>query len=302
MSVPRLSLVVLVGLVLGTAPASGQLSGRCFDATLGPWSPIEGTHTLDGPPVPPPDQSSFLGYEFPPRVLLTALPLRRGSEEWRRVDVPEGALPVARPFRNWRATEDSLWISLSDRFTSTLSVLVRAPDRWAGILRNSSDNVGTQLYSRPIELQEADCQSPPPVPASGDTPAPRVVPSSSGPPIALAELLPDVYEVRLSQSRFSSAEWVVDPAPSGYWVGTDSVRVGRNRDGLVSEIDVRYPEGFDPTALRSGLLAEFGSGRAVTIGGSSVDRLSWQNGSTRASLLIGGGLVRVLLIDPRMQY
>ena len=137
MPAPRSPLATLFAIALATAPASGQLSGRCFDATLGPWSPIEGTHRQDGPPAPPPDPSGSLVYAFPPRVLLTALPPRsnRGSEEWRRVDVPEGALPVPKPFQSWRAAEDSLWIFLNDGFANTLSALARAPDGWVGILR-----------------------------------------------------------------------------------------------------------------------------------------------------------------------
>lgn len=292
MAVGRATLICATTLVLAAKPALGQLSGRCFDATLGTWSRIEGTHRLAGDPAPPPDQSlDSLLYAFPPRLLLSDLPPRRGGEDWRRVEVPDGALPVPKPFQRWRVDGDSLQIFLGDGFTSASSTLRRDQGRWHGILRTRSDNMGTQLYSRPIELRETACASPPPALASADVPAPRMVPSSSGPPIVLAQPVPEVYAVQ----PLRRLEWVVGPRLSGYWAGSDSVFVRRNRDGLVSQIDIRYPEGFDATALEDGLRAEFGSGRP------DAPWLSWWNRSTRASLQ-AGGRVRVLLIDPRMRY
>ena len=50
MSIPRSSLVSLVAIALATAPASGQLSGRCLDATLGPWGiGLRETRLMVGP-------------------------------------------------------------------------------------------------------------------------------------------------------------------------------------------------------------------------------------------------------------
>jgi hypothetical protein len=286
------SFVAFGTVLLCSTSAAAQLSGSCFDATMGSWSPIVGTHSGDRPPARAPDQSGdSMFYAFPPRILLSADSPRGGGDGWSRVEVPQGALPVPKPFMGWRAEEDSLWVGMGDGFTSTSSALARGQDAWEGVLRTRSDNLGSQLYSRPITLRETDCESPPPVPASADAPAPRVVLSSAGPHIALGETVPDVYQLQ----PVRSFEMVMGLVLDSYWVGSDSVLIHRNEDGLISEIDIRYPEGFDPSALRAGLLEEFGPGQP------DAPWLSWWNRSTR-SILQTGGRIRVLLIDPRMRY
>ncbi len=92
-----------------------------------------------------------------------------------------------------------------------------------------------------------------------------------------------------------SYELIVDLRPSGYWVGSDSVLVRTNPDGLISEIDIRYPVGFDPAGLQAGLRSEFGPGRP------NPSWSAWWNRTTQASLQVGDR-TRVLPIDPRMGY
>ena len=222
--------------VLMVSEAEAQLANHCFDADLGGWSPIEGTHVGDGPPLDPPSESAdSMFYAFPPRVLFTdEAPPRRGGPGVYRLDVPARALQVPKPFRWWTLQGDSLSIALGDGFTSVAAVLRRSKDRWVGLLRNRSDNVGRQLYERPIVLREADCDSEPPVLASSDVPAPRSVPSSTGPPLQLGRPIPSDYSTEPVRSFLV----VHGLEPAGHWAGSDSLLVQVNADGLISHIEV----------------------------------------------------------------
>jgi hypothetical protein len=284
-----LSSVVLAG-ALATG-ASGQTQGVCFDADLGPWSPIEGTHTQTGEPAGPPSESlDSLFYSFLPRVMLTGADFSSAPDDWFGVEVPAGALSVPKPFRSWRRAGDSLWIRLSDGFTGTNSAMARTGDGWVGILRASSDNGGVQLYQRSIELRPADCRSPPPALASDDVPAPHSIPSGSGGDLVLERPVPEEY--RLVAVR--SMHQVVGIDPTGYWAGAETVLVRLNADDLVAEIHVGYPEGFDGATLRDGLLGDFG------IGARGLSGPSWWNRSTRTFLSVEGR-VAVQMIAPRLR-
>lgn len=288
----RVWVPMLVTLLMASESAA-QLANRCFDANLGEWSPIEGTHLADGPPAGPPSESpDSMFYAFPPRVLLTDEPPPRmdGSDIYR-LDVPPEALQVPKPFRWWSLQGDSLSVGLGDGFTSVTGVLRRSGHAWVGSLRNWSDNGGTQLYERRIELRRVDCASEPPVLASLDPPAPRSVPSTTGPPLQLGRPVPSDYVTEPVRSMFV-VRGLQAPAP---WAGSDSIFVRLNSDGLISHIELRFPEGFDSEPLESELLATFGSGRV------DAPWPAWWNRTTRSSLQVGGR-VRVLLIDPRMRY
>lgn len=283
---------LLMILVL-TSETEAQLAGRCFDADLGGWSAIEGTHLVDGPPVGPPNESpDSMSFAFPPRVLFTdEAPARMGGSEGYRLDVPSEALQVPKPFRWWTLQGDSLSVGLASRFTGVTAVLGPSQDGWEGRLRNWSDNRGTQLYERPIVLREVDCASEPPVLASSDAAAPRSVPSSNGPPLQLARPVPSDYMTEPVRSFLV----VQGLQAAGPWAGSDSVLVGVNNDGLIFHIELRYPEGFDAGPLQTELLAEFGPGR------TDSPWPAWWNRTTRSSLQLGSR-VRVLMIDPLMRY
>lgn len=283
----------VVMVLLLTSETAAQLSGRCFDADLGGWSPIEGTHQGDRPPVGPPSQSpDSMSYVFPPRVLFTdEVPSRMSGSDGYRVDIPPQAIQVPKPFRWWTLLGDSLSVGLSSGFTGVTAVLRRSQDGWDGLLRNWSDNMGTQLYERPIVLREVDCDSEPPMLASSDAAAPRSVPSSTGPPLELARPVPSDYMTEPVRSFLV----VQGLEAAGSWAGSDSVLVSVNSDGLISHIELRYPEGFDAGPLEAELLAEFGPGR------TDSSWRAWWNRTTRSSLQLGSR-VRVLMIDPRMRY
>ena len=283
----------VLAVLLMASEAEAQLANHCFDAELGGWSPIEGTHLGDGAPVGPPSESAdSMFYAFPPRVLFTdEAPPRGGGRGVYRLDIPARALQVPKPFRWWTLQGDSLLVGLGDGFTSVAAVLRRSDDGWVGLLRNRSDNVGGQLYERPIVLRETDCDSEPPVLASSDAPAPRSVPSSTGPPLQLGRPMPSDYSTEPVRSFLV----VRGLEPAGHWAGSDSVLVQVNADGLISHIEVRYPEGFDSGPLEAELIAGFGPGRADS------PWPAWWNRTTRSSLQVGSR-VRVMLIDPRMRY
>lgn len=279
--------------LLLTSETAAQLSGRCFDADLGGWSPIAGTHLVDGPPVGPPSESAdSMFYAFPPRVLFTdEAPSRMDRSGAYRLDIPEQALQVPKPFRWWTLQGDSLSVGLSDGFTSVTASLRRSNDGWEGLLRTRSDNMGTQRYERLIVLRGVDCDSEPPVLASSDAAAPRSVPSSTGPPLELARPVPSDYMTEPVRSFLL----VQGLEAAGPWAGSDSVLVRVNRDGLISRIELRYPQGFDAGPLEAELLAEYGPGRPDS------SWPVWWNRTTRSSLQVGSR-VRLRMIDPRMRY
>ena len=284
--------LLVAAIAASPAPSGAQLASACFDSALGPWTPIPGTHHLEGEPAPPPSATQdSIFYEFPPRILLTGTPVGRGDGGSYRIDVPKGALPSSKPFRSWRVVGDTLHMSLGDGFTIVQAALTRASDRWVGHVRMWSDNVGRQLYRRPISLLEMDCASEPPVPAAADPVAPRSIPSSNGPPLTLAETIPEGYVVQ----EVRSFQMIREFEPAGYWEGVDSVLVQVNRDGLVERIEMRYPRGFDTSTLEAGLRSDFGPGR------SDAPWPTWGNRITRVYLQ-AGSFVRVLMIDPSMEY
>ena len=271
------------------AGADGQLANRCFDSDLGPWTPIDGTHQLAGEPAGPPLEPRIaLFYSFPPRLLLADRPFER-DDRWRRVEVPEGALPVPKHYRSWRLERDTLRIGLSDGFTGVRARLVAEASGWRGVLSTFSDQGGSQLYQRTIRLDEADCSSDPPVPASTDPRLPRAVPGGTGPALRLGRLLPTAYELE-PDVRIGPGGWLRGFTPGGYWAGAERVAIRLGVDSLVSRIELRYPDGFDTRELAEGLTADFGPGWPDS------PWPTWWNHSTRA-FLQQGSLPRVVLID-----
>lgn len=288
----KVGVLCVAWICFGAAPVSAvQLAGQCLDSELAPWRPIEGSHLGPGAPQGPPSETNdSLFYAFPPRLELTSVALPRG-ENWRQVRVPTNALQVPKPYRSWRTAGDTLVIALSDDFTGVIGSLTPTSDGWVGELRMRSDNLGSQLYSRGVVLRPVDCESEPPIPASADAPAPRAIPSAAGPALTLGEPVPEGYEARRVRAGF----WLADFRTAGYWSGSDSVFVRTNPDGLVSDIVVRYPAGFDASILEAGLIREHGPGRPDP----SVP--TWWNRTTRAYLSLGQR-PSVRLIDPRMRY
>jgi hypothetical protein len=288
----------LVTGALAIAVGAGQVAaqaGTCYDATLGPWTPIEGSARTQEARRPPPDESSdSLSYLFPPRILLSERPVERGTEERFVIVVPEDALTVPKSSLAWRIDGDSLGVWVMDWTSGVRGWASRTDGGWSGTLESWSHQLGLQRYSRAIRLDAVDCATPPPVPSVADRPAPRAIPSVSGPSLRLGEPVPEGYELR----PVRLFEMVLDLEPAGYWAGADSVFVIRNARGLVEQIEVRYPPGFEGLELRDGLLDEFGPGEA--------DRFwaSWENRTTRAALQLARseGRTRVILIDPRMEH
>ena len=283
----------VVSVCLSATPVLAcQLASQCLDADLGPWQPIEGTHSAPGTPQGPPSETDdSLFYAFPPRIHLTEALASTGRPGVFRLDVPANALQVPKPYRSWRTSDGTLFIALGDGFTGVAAALTSMSAAWEGDLRMWSDNFGTQLYSRRLVLRPVECTSDPPIPASADLAAPRAVPSATGSALALGEPIPDGYEARSVRSQL----WLVGFRPTGYWAGSDSVFVRTNRDGLISDIEVRYPTGFDAALLEAGLLSDYGPGRP------DASRLVWWNRTTRARLWVDGR-PSVLLVDPRMRY
>lgn len=273
--------------LIGVAEARAQLAGRCFDSSFGPWEPIEGTHTLpsDPPPPPGPEHETQL---FPPRLLLDGRPFHR-DRRWNRVEVPDGALPVPRPYRIWRLEADTLRVSLTDGFTGSRGRFVIEGERWTGTVEYAIDNGGVQRYDRDAALVEVDCTSEPPIPASADPPSPRAVPGDSGPPLELGEPLPEIYRVTLDP-RFRAGGPVIGFVPAGVWDGADLVRVHFGPDDRISEIELIYPEGFSMDDLAEALIGEFGAGDPAS------SWLMWRNHSTR-TFLRRSGRPDVVLLD-----
>lgn len=277
----------------GSPLPAQELVGSCFDTTLGEWEAVADSHSYDSPVPPPPEErSDSLYHSFPLRLQLTDLdpvvPWGGGSH---RFVVPEGALPVPMPFLRWEVEDGRMTISASGNFTGTVAELERQGDAWAGPLRTWTDMFDYQLYERSVELREVDCTSPPPLAASADIPLLRELPLDGGPPLRLAERLPDAYVATTHPIR--SWEWIDGATPAGYWAGADSVFVNRTAEGLIERIEVRYPDDFDASAVWAGLVAELGA----PLPGLS----SWMNRSTYVFIRRDYS-PKVLLRDPRLEY
>lgn len=266
---------------------SAQLVDRCFDSQLEPWAPIEGTHTLDTEPRDPPS-AEYDTQLFPPRLLFDGRPIDR-APEWRRIEIPEGALPVPRRYRSWKLDGDTLRLALTDGLSGVRGWFVEAAGVWQGTLETVTDHGGSQRFRRDARLVGADCGSPPPVPASSDPPAPRTVPAIDGPSLSVGRRVPDVYTLD-PDPRVGAGGWLMGFEPAGDWGGAERILVTLGVDSLVARFEMRYAEGFDTGALARHLVAEFGPGRP------DAPWLTWSNHSTR-SFFQESGSPRVVFID-----
>lgn len=275
-------------LLLVVAPAGqAQLAGRCYDSSFEPWEPIEGTHTLDAEPPAPPSAEHDTRL-FPPRLLFGVEPVQR-APDWNRVEIPEGALPLPRPFRSWRLEGDTLRIGLTDGFSGVRGWFVERDGGWQGSIETVTDHGGSQRFRRSAALEEAACDSPPPVPASADPPAPRSVLAIGGPPLEVGRRVPEPYGID-PDPRVGNGGWLMGFEPGGYWSGAERFLVFLDADAIVWRIEVRYPEGFDASQVARGLVQDFGTGVP------DAPWLSWSNHSTRA-FLQESGAPRAVLMD-----
>ncbi len=267
--------------------ASAQLVDGCFDSTLGPWAPIEGTHTLDTEPREPPS-AEYDTQLFPPRLLFDGRPIDR-ARGWNRLEVPEGALPVPRRYRSWRMDGDTLRLSLSDGFFGVRGQFVNEEAVWRGTLETVTDQGGAQRFRRDAVLRRVDCGSPPPVPASSDPLAPRTVPAAGGPPLSVGRPVPAAYAID-PDPRVGEGGWLTGFEPAGEWAAAERILLTLGADSLVARIEVRYAEGFETGELARRLVEEFGPGQP------DAPWLSWSNHSTRAFFQESGD-PRVVLVD-----
>ena len=141
-----------------SCPLSAQVAA-CYDAEVGPWTPVPGEINQE---LPPPDTTAdSLLYAFPPRIEI---------EENGTLRVPEGALRTAHDRLSWRSPrEDSLIVHLGWKAYAGVNTQLLIDDEgWWGESRTWAHTPGQRRYSQPIRLRRVDCASVPPVRADED--------------------------------------------------------------------------------------------------------------------------------------
>lgn len=272
-------------------PLSAQV-GRCYDISTGEWFPIDSTHRVEAPRPERPDLSAdSVIYSLPVRVRLDSVPSPYAPEAGNMVfSVPVNTLQVPHRWRSWRSNGDSLRLVLSTGYSGTVTQLVRSGGGWEGNATTFSDNRGFLRFLSTVRLEPTDCEVPPAIPATADRPLLRSITLTSGKRLALGEPLPAGTD---TQPRRSGALTVLDDA-SGRWMGTDTIVALVNRQGLVSRIELRYPEGFDLGPALQSLEAEYRSGNTW----GDANWWSWRNRTTTMSLRLDHR-PRLTLEDPR---
>lgn len=164
---------------MGHAPLAAQenaaeLTG-CYDITVGEWIVDEPLPGRPARPLPNATGDSAI-FEIPPRIKFAD---RFRDFDGRltsrtRIVVPEGALPSVHRYMSGKLAGDTLSISFSTVFAGVGGSLVPSGNGWAGTVFTYTDT-GGRRDSRPVELTEVSCDSPPPVSIDAMRPLPRSV-------------------------------------------------------------------------------------------------------------------------------
>ena len=167
--------------------AEAQVSG-CYDASFGPWSPIDSTHLTDLPrPAPPDESADSVYYSIPPRIRFDSAPAPFPREGYNVLSRARGRSAGA-------ASECVLARVVGQLAVCRLDWIRRHHNAsrpgWAQVARSGaygSDVAGILRYERPVLLVPVDCSSPPPVPADADMRLLRSVPFGESVRLTLGE-------------------------------------------------------------------------------------------------------------------
>ena len=287
----RFGCVVLLAACHPTAAQARQ--NACYDISVGPWAPIDSTHTAPLPRPPAPDVSAdSMFYSLPSRVQLDmAAPYPGAPVEAHLLRVPSDALQVPHSLLMWQTHGDSLVLSISTGFAGTVSRVSRTGLNWVGWARTFSDVGGLLRYRRPIRLDRVDCDTPPPIPASADPPLLRGFEFEGIGLLQLGDSLPTTVNV---VPRRSGAVTLLVEA-KGLWAGADTVVARLSPSGHLQHIELRYPEGRDLTAAAQAVQERYGPGQAPL----DSSGFYWRNRTTELFVTPKGGRPRVMVLDPR---
>jgi len=278
--------VLALATVVVAAPLQGQ-AGSCYEVSLGPWEALDPI-VENSEPTPPAD----LDAEAEDGDYLHAIPTRIELRSDGVIGVPEDSLDVPHSRRDWWIRSDTLQLSLSNGHAGTRSKLARNGEGWSGIAETSLDYLPAQRYWREIRLTPVPCRAPPMAPASFDIELPRVVEVGAA-TITLGAALPSTP----SNPR-GNRKQIVRPT-SGLWEGADTVLVKESRDGLVAEVELRYPKSFDVHDLIRRVSSRFGPPTHPLSSDSPV----WRNRTTFLIIRAWENLPTwvVTLEDPRIR-
>lgn len=272
--------LLLLSTGLLPAPATAQMSGTCFDVTVGPWRPGPVVGDLDGRAAPEAGQPSSSS-ELPRRLQFVDSLVGRANYLLR---VPEGTLDTSHPWKVWARTADSLELTFSTGHGGSVTRLGRDGTNWVGRSRTFTDHLPYRSLERPITLRPTDCAAPSPEPESVDPPLPRSVEFETRIAVALGERLPGAWT-----DVFEASEWASGINTTGPLAGADSLRVRTARNGRVRQVDLVYPADADLTEFRT-LLDEL----------SAPQGPRWANRTTVVMIRrFDFGRV-VTLLDPRL--
>lgn len=236
----RLGLWTLVSALAIPSEGEAQI-GACYDSTLGPWEPVETEAEVQPMPLPT-EMGDSLSYSFPPRIRV---------DSGGAFSIPEGALPTVHRTMTWFMSGRSMNFRLDwqNGYVGLVGQLEPADDGWAGYAQTISHRPGLQRYRQELRLQRVSCTSPPPVPASTDTPLPLEVSLADGRTISLGPLPAD-SNFRDGQSTVSGIE------VGGVYEGATDITIWVE-SGIVVRIQVGFQDGGAKTALNR-LAAAFG--------------------------------------------
>ena len=291
--------LVSLGGILAAMPAAGQLPSGCLDLVeFGAWRLFEPTAEQRAASLPLPSED---GYSVPARIELS--PER--SVDWGvfRLEVPETSQQVPYSVRTWHMSGDELNLRLSTGLSGVDAQLRRDGPVWQGMLRTATDNLGAPRYERSIVLAQADCASPPPIPASADPPLPRTIELVSGVRLEVGRPLPDGVETR---PRPSGALTVVGE-PTGIFAGATTIAARVNREAVAYLVELHFPADFDHDRLveriDSAVATQHRVPRPMVVDGIEhrLRGASWRNRTTTVYVFPSSGddAVRLILIDPR---
>jgi len=226
---------------MGHAPVAAQedaaeLTG-CYDITVGEWmvdEPLPGQ-----PPRPLPNETGDSAiFEIPPRIEFagTFRDFDGRLTSRTRIVVPEGALPSVHRYMSGELLGDTLSIRFSTVFAGVGGSLAPSGNGWAGTVFTHTDTSGRR-DSRPVELTEVSCDSPPPVSMDAMRPLPRSVELEGGAIISLGKPVPSTLEMAPGRLRFLR----VVGRTAGLFGTTDSISVVVGWDQEVVYITLNYP-------------------------------------------------------------
>ena len=215
---------------------AAELTG-CYDITVGEW--IVSEPPPGQPPRPLPNETGDSAiFEIPPRIEFagTFRDFDGRLTSRTRIVVPEGALPSVHRYMSGELVGDNLSIHFGTVFAGVGGSLVRSGNGWTGIVFTHTDT-GGRRDSRPVELNEASCDSPPPVSIDAMRPLPRSVELEGGAIISLGKPVPSTLEMAPGRLRFLR----VVGRTAGLFGTTDSISVVVGWDQEVVYITLNYP-------------------------------------------------------------